>query len=454
MAKTVVGLFDDLRTAQDAGERLVKAGFDRSDVSIVRGQEQTTTGGTSAHGRTDGDAGDVTSGEGAAIGAGTGAAIGAAAGGAIWALAAISIPGLGPALGVGPLAANLIGGAGIGAVTGGLTGALINSGVPEEDAKLYDQGVRRGGTLLTVRADDARADQAADILSDAGAVDIDERAAGWDQSTDTQAVAGTDPRRTAAASDVGTGAGMNAMAADTDVASTRDVTTGTGMTAAAASYDRSDMSKSSPEAGRRDIRPGEAIPVVEEELAVGKRQVRKGGVRVYSHVVEKPVEEQVTLHEESVNVQRRPVNRPVTDADQAFREGTIEVTETDEEAVASKRAVVKEEIVVNKEAHDRTETVRDTLRATDVKVEQIPGSGAVGDAHVTGSARAVSDVDLESDLRDFASDNRYAGADWTNVESDYRRRYESRHPGSTWDKVKDSARSAWERTKSTARDRT
>ncbi|HLL91069.1 MAG TPA: YsnF/AvaK domain-containing protein, partial [Tepidisphaeraceae bacterium] len=325
MAKTVVGLFDDMRMAQDASERLVKAGFDRSDISIVRSQadQQGATSGTSTNGRSDAS-GDVTTGEGAAIGAGTGAAIGAAAGGALWALASLTIPGLGPALGVGPLAANLIGGAGIGAVTGGLTGALINNGVPEEDAQLYTEGVRRGGTLLTVRADDARADQAADILSDAGAIDIDERAASYREGAGTAQTAAP--------------AAPTAMAGGT----------------AATNLNRTDMPKASPEAGRRDFRPGEAIPVVEEELAVGKRQVQKGGVRVYSHVVEKPVEEQVTLRDEEVHVERRPVNRPVTDADAAFKEGTIEVTETAEEAVASKRAVVKEEIVVSKDAHERT----------------------------------------------------------------------------------------------------
>jgi uncharacterized protein (TIGR02271 family) len=115
-----------------------------------------------------------------------------------------------------------------------------------------------------------------------------------------------------------------------------------------------------------------AIPVVEEELQVGKRQVSRGGVRVYSHVTETPVEENVQLREEHVHVQRNPVNRPASEADfQAFQEGTIEVTETAEEAVVSKQARVVEEVVVGRDVTERTETVRDSVRKTDVEVEQV-----------------------------------------------------------------------------------
>jgi uncharacterized protein (TIGR02271 family) len=114
------------------------------------------------------------------------------------------------------------------------------------------------------------------------------------------------------------------------------------------------------------------LPVIEEELSVGKRTVERGGVRVYSRVTETPVEETVQLREEHVTVERRPVNRAVTDADvSAFKEGTIEVTETAEEAVVAKQARVVEEVVVGKQVEERTETVRDTVRRTDVEVEQI-----------------------------------------------------------------------------------
>jgi uncharacterized protein (TIGR02271 family) len=113
------------------------------------------------------------------------------------------------------------------------------------------------------------------------------------------------------------------------------------------------------------------IPVVEEELKVGKREVERGAVRVESKVTETPVEAEVNLREERVRVERRPVDRPVGSADNAFKEGTIELTERAEEAVVGKEARVVEEVVVGKEVAERTETVRDTVRRTDVDVKEV-----------------------------------------------------------------------------------
>ena len=117
----------------------------------------------------------------------------------------------------------------------------------------------------------------------------------------------------------------------------------------------------------------EVLPVVEEELRVGKRQVQQGGVRVYSRVTERPVEEQVELRQERVSVERRPVDRPITDRDRAFQEKAIEATEKREEAVVDKKARVVEEVAVKKDVDQKTETIRDTVRKTDVEVEQLPG---------------------------------------------------------------------------------
>ncbi|MDQ3255198.1 MAG: YsnF/AvaK domain-containing protein [Acidobacteriota bacterium] len=122
-----------------------------------------------------------------------------------------------------------------------------------------------------------------------------------------------------------------------------------------------------------------AIPIMEEQLQVGKRQVERGGVRIYSHVTERPVEAEVRLREEHVHVERRPVDRSVSDADMAaFKEGVIEVTETSEEAVVSKQARVVEEVVVGKDVRERSETVRDTVRRTDVDVEEVDSKQAKG----------------------------------------------------------------------------
>jgi len=208
---------------------------------------------------------------------------------------------------------------------------------------------------------------------------------------------------------------------------------------------------------------GEAvIPVVEEELSVGKRAVQRGGVRVYTHVQERPVEESVRLREEHVTVERHPVDRPVTEADRAaFQEGTIELTETAEEAVVSKQARVVEEVVVGKEATERTETVRDTVRRTEVDVEELAPENKLGvrdfsayEADFRGDftsrygSSGVTYEQYQPAYRfgyELAGDARYAGRDWASIEPEVRRDWEARHAGSPWERFKDSARFAWER---------
>ena len=111
---------------------------------------------------------------------------------------------------------------------------------------------------------------------------------------------------------------------------------------------------------------------VEEELQVGKRSVSRGGVRVFSRIVEVPVEETVTLREEHAEVQRRDVDRPATQAELAsFKEGAIEVRETGEKAVVAKTARVVGEVEVGKRVTEREETVGGTVRKTKVDVEPI-----------------------------------------------------------------------------------
>ena len=115
-----------------------------------------------------------------------------------------------------------------------------------------------------------------------------------------------------------------------------------------------------------------AIPVIEEELQVGKREVERGGARIRSRVIEKPVEASVRLREEHIVVNRQPVNRAVTDADLTnFKEGDIELTERAEEAVVGKQARVVEEVTVGKNVTEHDEVVRDTVRRTDVEVDEV-----------------------------------------------------------------------------------
>ena len=117
-----------------------------------------------------------------------------------------------------------------------------------------------------------------------------------------------------------------------------------------------------------DVDTDGTIEVVKEDIKVGKREVETGGVTVRSHIVERPVEEDIRLRTEKVSVTRTPVDRPADSAD--FRDQTISAKETSEEAVVSKTARVVEEINVKKDVDTRTETVRDTARETEVDIVQ------------------------------------------------------------------------------------
>lgn len=248
----------------------------------------------------------------------------------------------------------------------GFWATLKDAFLPDEDRHTYEEGVRRGHYLLTASVDDQYADEATRILDDANTIDIDERSSQWRQS------------------------GWQAPAAG----------------AAAYGADR-DMDR--PLAATGDRTTGEAIPIVEENLVVGKREVNRGTVRVRSYVTEKPVTEQVNLREEHVDVERRPATYTDVPAD-AFRERTLEVTETAEEAVVSKQARVVEEVVVRKDVGSHTETVSDTVRRTDVEVDRGGTTDRSYAAGTTGagyaSDRPLVDTDSDGDGRGAGSETR------------------------------------------------
>lgn len=173
MERTVVALYDNLDTAQTAVRELLDNGFSRDDISVVRTNQQG--------GYTSGNVNDpnamASDASGAAAGAGIGAVLGGLAG-LLVGLGALAIPGIGPIVAAGPIATTLAG-AGLGAATGGLVGALADAGIPETDAGAFAEGVRRGGTLVTVRAGEDKVSRATEVLNRYAPVDINQRATEW-----------------------------------------------------------------------------------------------------------------------------------------------------------------------------------------------------------------------------------------------------------------------------------
>jgi len=475
MAKQVVGLFDNMRDAHNAVAELTNAGFTSDDISIVA---NNASGQSTSY---DADTGSETA-EGAGAGAVGGAVLGGL-GGLLVGLGALVIPGIGPVVAAGTLATALgttAVGAGLGAAAGGLVGALVGAGIPEEDANIYAEGVRRGGALVTVQAaTDSDADRAADILDRHNVVDIDDRgsnyrSSGWSRFDENDTSYGTTGRggmstadsdrsewsesskvgtaggglagaaTGAAIGSVGgpvgtviggvagavTGAGVGAAGdaageAATDAAVGEDdysrsrtgsTSMGTGAAIGSATdygttgrttdYTTTDTSRTDFQSGTRERSADEgeiAIPVIEEEIRVGKREVESGGVRVSTHVEETPVNEQVTLRDERVTIDRRPVDQAVdaSTVTDAFREGTFEVREHDEQAVVQKEARVVEEIVINKDVEQRTETIQDTVRRTDVDVEQIQGQTRT--SGFTETSRTGSGTVGDTGMRDMST---------------------------------------------------
>ena len=179
MAKTIVGSFDSFEEAQEVFRDLQQCGFARDDISLIGNNATGSVADRGGDLPADAPATLSDTGSGAATGAAAGGVLGGAAG-LVVGLMGLAIPGIGPIVAAGPLAAALAG-AGVGAVAGGLIGGLTGAGVSEEDAHYYAEAVRRGGALVTVRADDARAEEAARIMRSHGAIDIERRAEQWRQ---------------------------------------------------------------------------------------------------------------------------------------------------------------------------------------------------------------------------------------------------------------------------------
>ena len=167
MGRTVIGTFDGWQTAERVVDDLLSSGFRRDEVSLIANRDvaphiQPLEG---------------IGGSGSSVDAAGSAAIGGLAG-FVAGLAALAIPGIGPIIAAGPLAAGLIG-ASVGAAAGGVIGALRSHGVPEEEAEVYSEAVRRGSTLVAVNTTDDKVDSATAIMNRHNVVNIEERVQTW-----------------------------------------------------------------------------------------------------------------------------------------------------------------------------------------------------------------------------------------------------------------------------------
>ncbi|VXB76260.1 YsnF/AvaK domain-containing protein [Massilia sp. 9I] len=314
-----------------------------------------------------------------------------------------------------------------------------------EHANRYEGALTRGQHVVTLTADSLpEVERAADLIERFGPTDIDEH-------SDGVGTAGAGALLTGSSSGMGSQS-MSAQSSSLQSGSQQGLSSGASL-----------QRDTAMETGRTgaNIAGTQSIPVVEEQLKVGKREVQRGGVRIFSRVVETPVNETVGLREEHVDVQRRTVDQPISPADAtAFKEQTIEMRETAEEAVVEKSARIVEEVTIGKQVNERQEQITDTLRHTEVDVQRL--GGAQSDlrdddsyfrSHFTsnyGSSGASYDdyAPAYSYGSQMASSGRYTGRQWDDVESDLRTDWDSRYGSggqSTWEKMKAAVRHGWDR---------
>jgi uncharacterized protein (TIGR02271 family) len=292
-------------------------------------------------------------------------------------------------------------------------------GGEDEEAGHYAEAVRRGSTVVAVTVpDESRVEPARLALARAGAVDIQKRAEGWRQ----EGYSGFDPSaKPFKAEEI-----------------------------------QAERSRLQPQGTQTQTQQdGQVVPVVREELDIGKKEVDLGAVRVFTRTETKPVSEQVELREERADIQRRTVDRPASEADlKAFEGATIEVRETGERPVVSKTARVVEEVTVGKQATTRTETVTDQVRNTVVDVEKTGQTSATGMPADYRNHYQSNMASMGGSYEDFEpayqygstlrSDSRYANRSWDEVQADAQRDWTSRNPGSSWEKAKMAVKHGWE----------
>lgn len=308
MAQTVIGIFESSSKAQDAVEELVESGITRDNIDVSAGNNAGSSY-SSSENRNDSDEHES---------------------------------------GISKFFKSLF-------------------GDNDDDADKYTKVASRAQSIITVHAQSGdEAERVADILDDNGAVDVDEHAAtmGFNTSgkysgsgdTDLTNTGRTDYTNPTLATDTTMGlAGAAGLTGLEDNIGTTDDTRSSD----------TDWTNSTDEKSRK-------IPIIEENLEVGKREVETGGVRLRSRIIERPVEESVRLREERVNVERNTVDRLATDADfKNFQERDIEMVERAEVPVVNKEARVVEEVSISKNVEERSETIKDTVRKTEVDVENL-----------------------------------------------------------------------------------
>jgi stress response protein YsnF len=304
--------------------------------------------------------------------------------------------------------------------TGALGSALQLFGLTPELAEHYVSGVKHGETLESLTVDDKDSDRVLAVMR---------------RRTANPAPAAEEAAPLVGAG-LGTSAGMGASAGTgTGAAPSASANAGTGASIKKKTNGHIEMD---------DREEERVIPIVREEMRVGRRTVERGGVRVSSHIVQKPVSEQVHLRETHVDIERRAVDRPLRGDEKAFVDDTIEMVEMADEPVVSKQARVVEEVVVRKHVEDRTATISDKVRATEIEFGKLRAFDPEDYRGHFESQKIGGSFEPYLPAYQFGHElhRRKAAERWEDIEGYARDRWEEDNPG-TWDKFRGAILHAW-----------
>jgi len=272
--------------------------------------------------------------------------------------------------------------------------AKMREYIPEPDVNVYLQGVEDGGTIITANVADSAVERAAGVMSSFNMVNIKERAA-----------------------------------------------TMQGI------YQLSDPAQNE-----------NVLEVIEEDLQVGKEEVERGRMRIYTVIKEREVEQDVKLRDETLKVSRRAVNRRVDINPDLFKQKSFEMVEIDEIAKVSKTARVVEEVSLGKEVVENIQTIKETLRRQDVEVEEVRTGRTFEEYdsdfrnfYTTNLAQSGVTYDELTPAYKYgyqlATNEPFRSSPWSAVEADAQRIWENKNPG-TWEQNKAIVKYVWEKVRS------
>lgn len=394
MNKRIVGVFTNEHDASEAISDLKSHGFRTEDISVIARNKDDVNAiseetGTKAP-------------EGMASGAATGGLLGGVTG-LLAGIGALAIPGIGPIIAAGPIAATLAGAA-VGAGTGGLVGGLIGLGIPEDEAQTYDRYVDEGRILVMVDADTAQENVIYDTFRSHGSLNshyygandtIDGERIDTDTIADRSVASSVDAVFNGSTLDNDREPGLDTVNSNAVGAADH-----LDMTGPEVQYNAPDSTNTTYNNGTYldsdldpdlDLDEDRKLRLREEQLNVSKDKVQSGEVSVHKEVVEEQKTINVPVTHEEVVIERRSVSDGRTTAEPIGEDETIRIPVSEERVEVNKNTVVTGEVEISKRQVQDTEQVQDTVRREEAVVDKSGRAKITGDKSLDAANRVTED---------------------------------------------------------------